>query len=168
VQAFYSDHFVLPLPEGHRFPMAKYRLLRERVAAELAGIQLSEPDAASVGQLALAHAPDYIERVLDGRLEPHEVRAIGFPWSPPMVERSQRSAGATIGACRAARLSGVAVNLAAVHTTHIGPAEPDTACSTMRRSPRAYFRPMARPSDACCRWRSSTWMCTRAMARRRS
>ena len=119
MQAFYSDHFVLPLPEGHRFPMAKYRLLRERVASELSGVQLLEPDAASVGQLALAHAPDYIERVFDGRLEPTEVRAIGFPWSAQMVERSQRSAGATIAACRAARLSGVAVNLAGgTHHAH--------------------------------------------------
>ena len=119
VQAFFSDHFVLPLPEGHRFPMAKYRLLRERVAAELPGVRLSEPDAASVGQLALAHAPDYIERVFDGRLDPQEVRAIGFPWSLPMVERSQRSAGATIAACRAAKLNGVAVNLAGgTHHAH--------------------------------------------------
>ena len=31
MQAFYSDHFVLPLPQGHRFPMPKYRLLRERI-----------------------------------------------------------------------------------------------------------------------------------------
>jgi acetoin utilization deacetylase AcuC-like enzyme len=112
VQAFYSDHFVLPLPEGHRFPMAKYRMLRERVESELTAVALLEPEAASPGQLALAHAPGYIERVLHGGLAPAEVRAIGFPWSPQMVERSRRSAGATIAACRAARTQGVAVNLA--------------------------------------------------------
>jgi hypothetical protein len=33
VKAFYCDHFVLPLPDGHRFPMKKYSLLRERVLA---------------------------------------------------------------------------------------------------------------------------------------
>jgi acetoin utilization deacetylase AcuC-like enzyme len=112
VRAFYSDHFVLPLPSGHRFPMAKYRLLRERVAAEMPDVALHEPEAATVGQLALAHAPSYIERVLSGALDAAEVRAIGFPWSPAMVERSRRSAGATIAACRAARHDGVAVNLA--------------------------------------------------------
>jgi acetoin utilization deacetylase AcuC-like enzyme len=112
VQAFYSDRFVLPLPPGHRFPMAKYRKLRERVRAELRGVALLEPDAASLDELALAHAPEYIGRVLQGALDPAEVRAIGFPWSAAMVERSRRSVGATLAACRAARLDGVAVNLA--------------------------------------------------------
>jgi acetoin utilization deacetylase AcuC-like enzyme len=112
VKAFYCDRYVLPLPAGHRFPMAKYRRLRERVAAELHGVTLLEPDAATGEQLALAHASDYIERVTSGTLAPAEARAIGFPWSPELVERSRRSAGATIGACRVARGDGVAVNLA--------------------------------------------------------
>jgi acetoin utilization deacetylase AcuC-like enzyme len=119
VQAYFSDHFVLPLPPGHRFPMAKYRMLRERVATELPDVALHEPDAATPGQLALAHAPDYIERVLRGQLDAVEVRAIGFPWTPSMVERSCRSAGATIAACRAALREGVAVNLAGgTHHAH--------------------------------------------------
>ncbi len=119
VHAFYSDHFVLPLPAGHRFPMAKYRLLRERVATELPEVTLSEPEPAALGQLALAHAPDYVDRVVRGALDPLEVRAIGFPWSPAMVERSRRSVGATIAACRAAALDGVAVNLAGgTHHAH--------------------------------------------------
>ena len=92
--------------------MAKYRMLRERVIAELPGVVLSEPEPASTGQLALAHAPQYVERVFAGTLDAAEIRAIGFPWSPQMVERSRRSAGATIAACRAATLGGVAVNLA--------------------------------------------------------
>ncbi len=92
--------------------MAKYRMLRERVVAELPGVMLSEPEAASAGQLALAHAPQYVERVFAGTLDAAEIRAIGFPWSAEMVERSRRSAGATIAACRAATIDGVAVNLA--------------------------------------------------------
>lgn len=110
--AYYSDHFVLPLPEGHRFPMAKYRLLREQVVHALPQVRLQEPQAATEGELALAHAPDYITRVLTGQLSAAQVRAIGFPWSAAMVERSRRSAGATIGACRAALCEGIAVNLA--------------------------------------------------------
>jgi acetoin utilization deacetylase AcuC-like enzyme len=99
--------------------MAKYRLLRERVAAELQDVTLLEPEPATLGQLALAHDPDYIDRVVRGTLEEPEVRAIGFPWSPAMVERSRRSAGATIAACRAAALGGVAVNLAGgTHHAH--------------------------------------------------
>jgi acetoin utilization deacetylase AcuC-like enzyme len=112
VKAYTSDQFVLPLPAGHRFPMDKYRRLRERVRDELPDVRLVEPEAATSGQLALAHAPDYIDKVVGGRLDAAELRAIGFPWSPAMVERSRRSAGATIGACRAATVDGFAVNLA--------------------------------------------------------
>lgn len=112
MKAFFSDRFVLPLPRGHRFPMDKYRLLRERVAAELPSVRLCEPEAVANGELALAHTPGYIERFTSGQLSAAEVRAIGFPWSEQMVERSRRSTGATIGACRAALAEGVAVNLA--------------------------------------------------------
>ncbi len=112
MKAFYSDRFVLPLPEGHRFPMRKYRMLCDAVAATLPQVQLDEPPGASDGVLALAHHPQYIHRVSSGALTPQEQRAIGFPWSPEMVERSRRSVGATIAACRAAFDDGVAVNLA--------------------------------------------------------
>jgi len=112
VKAFYSDRFVLPLPENHRFPMQKYARLRQRVQHELPQVRLGEPAATTDGQLALAHDADYIERVVTGRLDATEVRAIGFPWSAAMVERSRRASGATIAACRAAVAEGVAANLA--------------------------------------------------------
>ena len=118
MKAFYSDHFVLPLPAGHRFPMSKYRLLREAVE-QCTDIELVEAEAASDAQILLAHEPRYVQRVLRGELTPVEQREIGFPWSPAMVERSRRSAGATIGACRAAVIDGVAANLAG-GTHHAG------------------------------------------------
>jgi acetoin utilization deacetylase AcuC-like enzyme len=111
MQAFYSDHFVLPLPPGHRFPMSKYRALRERVALEQA-FRLEEAVAASDGELALAHSPAYVSAVVDGTLSAQQQREIGFPWSLSMVERARRSVGATIGAARAALKEGVASNLA--------------------------------------------------------
>ena len=111
MQAFYSDHFVLPLPAGHRFPMPKYRLLRERIQG-VAGFRLREAEPASDGELALAHDPAYIAAVVDGTLSAAAQREIGFPWSPRMVERSRRSVGATIAAARTALAEGVAANLA--------------------------------------------------------
>ncbi|MDP3620489.1 MAG: histone deacetylase [Polynucleobacter sp.] len=111
VKAFYTDHFVLPLPEGHRFPMQKYRMLRAAISA-IPAIELHEAPAASDTQLLYAHDPSYIQKVLLGQLSPQEQRDIGFPWSKRMVERSRRSAGATIAACEAALVDGVAVNLA--------------------------------------------------------
>jgi acetoin utilization deacetylase AcuC-like enzyme len=100
--AFYADHFVLPLPEGHRFPMAKYQRLRDRVATELPAVQMAEAPSANDGELALVHTPAYIQAVAEGTLEGPAMREIGFPWSVEMVERSRRSAGATIAAARVA------------------------------------------------------------------
>jgi acetoin utilization deacetylase AcuC-like enzyme len=111
MQAFHSDHFVLPLPDGHRFPMQKYRLLREAAEAE-PGLRLQEAPAATDGELALAHTPNYVTSVSEGLLSAAEQREIGFPWTPRMVERSRRSVGATIAAARAALADGIAANLA--------------------------------------------------------
>ncbi len=112
MKAFFSDRYVLPLPPGHRFPMAKYAWLRERVERELPGVRLREPRAATDAELLHAHDADYVRRVSHGELSAAEQRAIGFPWSAQMVERSRRSVGATLGACAAANAEGVAVNLA--------------------------------------------------------
>jgi acetoin utilization deacetylase AcuC-like enzyme len=112
MQVFYNDQFVLPLPPGHRFPMGKYRLLRDRVAAELPGIRLMPAVAATEGELALVHAPGYIQAIADGSVDPKILREIGFPWSEAMAQRARRSVGATIAACRAAFSDGVAANIA--------------------------------------------------------
>jgi len=114
VKAFYSDHFVLPLPEGHRFPMAKYSRLRERLLAEgiVAPEDLHEAPLASLDDLRLVHDPGYVDAVANGTVRPEIQRRIGFPWSPQMVERSRRSVGATIAAARAALDDGMAANLA--------------------------------------------------------
>ncbi len=118
MRAFHSDRFVLPLPEGHRFPMPKYHLLRERVQA-MPGLELHEAPVASDGELALAHDPAYVSAVTEGTLSTAMQREIGFPWSPRMVERSRRSVGATIAAARAALADGLAANLAG-GTHHAG------------------------------------------------
>jgi acetoin utilization deacetylase AcuC-like enzyme len=102
VRTFYADQFVLPLPQGHRFPMAKYQILRNRLAAELPEVRLGEALRATDGELALAHSPGYIEAIADGSVSPAVLREIGFPWSPAMAERARRSVGATIAAARTA------------------------------------------------------------------
>jgi acetoin utilization deacetylase AcuC-like enzyme len=114
VKVFYSDHFVLPLPEGHRFPMSKYSMLRERVAAD--GVcgpgELRAPRAVTDEEILRAHTPDYLGRVVSGKLAEKEIRRIGFPWSERMVERSRRASGGTLDACLAALEDGIAANLA--------------------------------------------------------
>ncbi|HSD40344.1 MAG TPA: histone deacetylase [Burkholderiales bacterium] len=112
MRIFYSDHFVLPLPSGHRFPMSKYALLRERVLASEYAAGCLVPDAACDEEITRAHCPAYLERVATGSLSAREQRAIGFAWTPQMVERSRRTSGATLAAVRAALQDGTAANLA--------------------------------------------------------
>lgn len=122
MRLFYTDHFELPLPQGHRFPMEKYRLLRQRVVVSDAHRRdlLLVPEAATKEQLGQAHTLDYVDRVFAGKLSAAEIRRIGFPWSEKMAERSRRSTGATLAAARAALTDGVSANLAG-GTHHAGP-----------------------------------------------
>lgn len=112
MKGFYADQFVLPLPEGHRFPMAKYRMLRDALAEHLPGVSLQVAQPAADSELAQAHDSCYIDAVADGTLSDAAQREIGFPWSPAMAERARRSVGATVAASRLALREGVAGNLA--------------------------------------------------------
>ena len=101
--------------------MEKYARLRQRIATELPAVRMAEAPGATDGELALAHDPAYISAVVNGELSAVAMREIGFPWSTEMVERSRRSAGATVAAARAAlglhagahaKPEGVAANMA--------------------------------------------------------
>jgi len=114
LHAWSSAKYTFPLPEGHRFPIAKYALLRERVLAE--GVVTSDcmHDPARVARpdLLLVHTADYVDRFTAGQLTPDEERRLGFPWSELLVERSYRAAGGTSEAARHAIEHGIAMNLA--------------------------------------------------------
>ena len=114
MKVFTSAQFTFPLPEGHRFPMNKYALLRE--AVEVSGLvapgDLIIPEPVTDEQIQRAHDVIYLQKVKDGRLTAKEIRRIGLPWSPELVVRARYSVGGTIAACRAALAEGVAVNLA--------------------------------------------------------
>src|SRR5262249_17765561 len=116
MKVFVTDGFPLPLPDGHRFPLAKYSLARRLVEASglIALEDLIVPHAATDEELLRVHTYEYeyLEKVKTGTLSDAEQRRIGFLWSPQMVERSRRSTGATIESCRAALSDGVAVSLA--------------------------------------------------------
>lgn len=112
MQAFHSDRFEPVLPEGHRFPMAKYRRLHGLVAQALPGVRLHEAPSVSDAQLCLAHEPAYVAAVVRGELSAAQQREIGFPWSEALVARSRHSVGATVAATEAALREGVGLNLA--------------------------------------------------------
>ena len=111
---FYSDVFVLPLPSHHRFPMGKYARLRDRLlgTGEFGADDFGVPAAVTDAEITRVHCPAYLDRVATGSLSAAEQKAIGFPWSERMVERSRRSSGATLAAAREALTRGWAANLA--------------------------------------------------------
>ncbi len=124
-----SSRYTFPLPPDHRFPVEKYALLRERVVAEgiVAAEDVRDPARVSDDALALVHTPDYLSRFASGALDAAEVRRIGFPWSPELVERSYRACGGTVEAARHALEQGVAMNLAG-GTHHAFPGHGEGFC----------------------------------------
>src|SRR5690349_8435799 len=108
---FYCDHYAIPLPAGHKFPSAKYGLLRKMLEAD--GVfRLERARPASREAVEAAHDPVYVERFLEGTLEPAVMRRIGFPWSPELVRRSLASVGGTLAATEDALRMGFGGNLA--------------------------------------------------------
>jgi len=112
--AFHSDRFAFPLPPGHRFPLAKYRMLRELLLERgiLAPGELAEAPLADFAELVLVHERGWVERVFRGELDAAEQRRIGLPWSEMLVLRSRASVGGTVAAARHALDHGIAGNLA--------------------------------------------------------
>ncbi len=111
MRLFYCDHFEIPLPEGHKFPIEKYRLLRERIASD--GFwRLEAAMPASVETVALAHDPQYVTQFVNGTLSAAAMRRIGLPWSQGLVTRTLASAGGTLAATRDAMETGFGGTLA--------------------------------------------------------
>jgi acetoin utilization deacetylase AcuC-like enzyme len=110
MKAFAHDVYTYPLPDGHRFPLGKYRLVREGAEAS-EGIAVTDSRAATDEELRLAHDSDYLARVGTGQLARREEVALGLPWSRALLERARRSVGATLQAADAALTDGVAANV---------------------------------------------------------
>ncbi len=110
---FYSDTFAFPLPEGHRFPIAKYRKLREKLVREHSGsFSFVEAPLLEPEELFVAHDAAYVLNFFAGRLDPKTIRRIGLPWSPEFARRTLASAGGTVAAAEQGLKEGIAGNLA--------------------------------------------------------
>src|SRR5450432_3281614 len=121
---FYCDHYPIPLPAGHKFPAAKYALLRAALEADSIGgaggsYTLEPAPLADAATIALAHDPEYVRQFLDGTLDAPAMRRIGFPWSEQLAQRTLASVGGTLAATRDALASGFGGNLAGgTHHAH--------------------------------------------------
>ena len=113
MRAWSHDRFTFPLPSGHRFPLGKYRLLRERVVADglLTAADVREPAAVDWEELALVHDRRLLDRIRIGAMTRREQQALGLPWSPALVDRARHSTQGTIEAGRDALGGGVGINL---------------------------------------------------------
>ncbi len=113
MKTYYTDTFSIPLPANHSFPKDKYHLLRKRIVeAHLVQPEdMRVPRPATDEDILRAHDPIYLDRLKNGELTAKEVRRVGLPWSPEMVQRARYSVGATIEACRTALNERIAVNL---------------------------------------------------------
>ncbi|MCS7211265.1 MAG: histone deacetylase [Chloroherpetonaceae bacterium] len=114
MKVFYSDRYTIPLPEGHRFPMEKYRLIRFALLREgvVRDSELQEPPLATREQLLLAHSAEYVDAMCRGTVSPDVIRRIGFPWSEALVIRSLATVGGAIAAAESALHDGISGNLA--------------------------------------------------------
>lgn len=108
---WYCDHYEIPLPDGHKFPVAKYRLVRD-ILRQTGRFTFHPAPLATPAQLKRAHAGSYVDAFLNGTLDPTILRRIGFPWSEGLVRRSLASVGGTIAAAADALQHGWGGNLA--------------------------------------------------------
>ncbi|WP_046243365.1 histone deacetylase family protein [Hymenobacter terrenus] len=109
-----SDHYTLDLPEGHRFPIAKYALIKEQLLWQgIAGPKdFYEPGLCAEEDILRVHTTEYWHKVRDLQLSAAEVRRLGLPQSPQLVRRSLSSSAGTLQSALQALREGVGLNLA--------------------------------------------------------
>lgn len=118
---YYTDHIEVPLPPGHRFPMKKYRMLREKVISD--GIihprQLLQSPMVGDEDLLRVHDENYVYGLKNNTLSDKELRPIGLTWSPELLKRSYSSVGGFIAATDSALKNGFSALLAGgTHHAH--------------------------------------------------
>ncbi|HRD74753.1 MAG TPA: histone deacetylase [Hyphomicrobiaceae bacterium] len=121
MQLFFPHVPPLPLPDGHRFPVGKYAMLRQAIESDagFSRVTLTPATPASEREIALAHAPDYVAAMTSGRVSPEAMRRIGLPWSDTLIQRSRATVGGAIEAARQALRTGISGQLAGgTHHAH--------------------------------------------------
>ncbi len=114
MKTYYSSAYTVPLPDGHRFPMEKYALIRNALPAR-AGLPeewIQESPLITRSEVAMVHDATYHDAFVEGRLDRRHMRRIGFPWSAELVGRIQTTVGGTLAAARTALVEGLGTNLA--------------------------------------------------------
>jgi acetoin utilization deacetylase AcuC-like enzyme len=110
----YHPNYVVPLPNQHRFPMPKFRMLYELLLADGVAIaeQFHTPAPPPLDWVELVHTPDYARAYYQGTLDAKAQRRIGLPWSAALVTRTCTAVGGTILTAKLALEHGLACNTA--------------------------------------------------------
>ena len=110
----YHPDYVTPLPTGHRFPMAKFRLLYEILLRDrvIQPQQVYHPELPPREWLELVHTPNYVAGYCNGTLDSKAQRRIGLPWSEQLARRTCLAIGGTILTAKLALEKGLACNTA--------------------------------------------------------
>lgn len=113
LKVFYTDKYRVPLPDGHRFPMTKYKLTREFLITNniLKESELFEPNIATEEEILLVHSEDYYESFRTGSIDEKTIRRLGLPWSYDLFLRSLASVGGSLSSAKSTLQNGVAGNL---------------------------------------------------------
>lgn len=103
-----------PLPEGHKFPMVKYDLIKQRITIEPFAdkIEFISPDIIEDKHILRCHTPAYLDRLNSQNLDKREIRKMGFPQSPLLIEREKRIMEGTRRAAELALTAGRGFNIA--------------------------------------------------------
>lgn len=108
----YCPEFALPLPDGYRFPMAKYEQLPHKLVAD--GIVLPNqffvPPMATVDDILTTHTQDYWHALDTLTLAAKDCRKIGLPMSQVLIKRERLVVGATIACAKYALTDGIALS----------------------------------------------------------
>ncbi|MEO1591937.1 MAG: histone deacetylase [Cyanobacteria bacterium J06632_22] len=110
----YHEDYVTPLPPGHRFPMPKFKLLKELLLQDgvITPQQIYPPGTPPLDWLSLVHTPEYVQAYCQGTLDAKAQRRIGLPWSAALVKRTCTAVGGTILTAKLALQHGIACNTA--------------------------------------------------------
>jgi acetoin utilization deacetylase AcuC-like enzyme len=110
----YHPDYVAPIPEGHRFPMPKFKQLQELLLSDRVATpaQFHTPQTPPKNWIEFVHTPEYVQAYCEGTLDPKAQRRIGLPWSPALVKRTCTAVGGTILTAQLALKHGLACNTA--------------------------------------------------------
>ncbi len=114
IKLAFSDKYIYKLPDGHRFPIEKYELVKEQLIYEgtIAAEQIYDPDLVHEDLVLKIHTREYWNKLSTLNLAPAEIRKIGLPVTELSFKRARNSVAGTVTAAENALEFGLGINLA--------------------------------------------------------